>query len=263
VPIGTRDIKETTVSTRKPLLAGNWKMYKNAAEAKDLVKGLKEKLAGVSDREVLVCPPFVYLAEVSREIKGSNINLGAQNMHWESKGAFTGEIAPAMLKDFECKYVIIGHSERRQYFAETDESVNKKAKAAFAAGIIPIVCVGETLEQREKNETFSVIEKQIKNGLAGLTKEQSEALVIAYEPVWAIGTGKTATPAQAQEVHAFIRKQYLQMYGANASEAARILYGGSVKPDNTAELMKQPDIDGGLVGGASLEADSFAKIVKY
>jgi len=184
-------------------------------------------------------------------------------MHWESKGAFTGEISAAMLKDAGCKYVIVGHSERRQYFNETDETVNKKMKAAFAAGIVPIVCIGETLQEREKNITIQVIEKQVKNGLAGLTPDQDKTVVIAYEPVWAIGTGKTASPQQAEEVHASIRKLYGQLYSAEAAEAVRILYGGSMKPDNVAELMKQPDIDGGLVGGASLDVESFTKIVKY
>jgi triosephosphate isomerase len=184
-------------------------------------------------------------------------------MYWETKGAFTGELAPGMLKDAGCAYVIIGHSERRQYFGETDATVNKKTKAAFAAGLVPVVCVGETLAERENNTTFAVIEKQVKDGMAGLTPEQAATAVIAYEPVWAIGTGKTATPAQAQEVHAYIRKLYAGIYGASAAQAIRILYGGSVKPDNVSELMKQTDIDGGLVGGASLEVDSFTKLVQY
>lgn len=248
---------------RTPLMAGNWKMYKTIPEALALVDGLKKNLAGVTGREVLVCPPFCALAAVAQAIKGTLIKLGAQNLHWESKGAFTGEISPAMLVDAGCTHVIIGHSERRQYFGETDETVNKKIKAAFAAGLVPVACVGETLAQREAGSTMAVIETQIRNGLAGLTDAQALSLVIAYEPVWAIGTGKTATPAQAQEVHAFIRTLYGRLHGAPAAAAVRVLYGGSVKPDNTAELMQQPDIDGGLVGGASLEVDSFTKIIRY
>jgi triosephosphate isomerase len=238
-------------------------MNKTVAEAVELVSGLKKNLDGVKDREILVCPTFTCLSKVSEVIKGSNISLGGQNMHWESKGAFTGEISGKMLVDVGCKYVIIGHSERRQLFGETDETVNKKIKAAFSNGLIPVACVGETLDEREKNITFKVIDRQVKAGLAGLTPEQANTIVIAYEPVWAIGTGKTATPAQAQEVHAYIRKIYGELCGKTAGENVRILYGGSVKPDNTKELMSQPDIDGALVGGASLELDSFTKIVKY
>lgn len=250
------------MNKRKPLLAGNWKMHKTISESLDLVNGLKKNLAGITDREVLVCPVYTALASVSKVLAGSNISLGAQNIFWETKGAFTGEIAPGMLVDAGCKYVIIGHSERRQYFGETDETVNKRTKAAFSAGLLPIVCIGETLEEREKNVTFNVIERQMKNGIKGLTAEQAGVLVIAYEPVWAIGTGKTATPEQAEEVHAYIRKLYKEMYG-NASDVIRILYGGSVKADNAAVLMGQPNIDGALVGGASLDAESFSKIVKY
>lgn len=238
-------------------------MYKTVPEALELANGLKKNLADVKGREALVCVPYTDIPAVVDALKNSNIAVGAQNMHWEAKGAFTGEISPAMVKGSGCKYVIIGHSERRQYFNETDETVNKKMKAAFAAGLVPIVCVGETLAEREKNITMQVIEKQVKTGVAGLTPEQANTLVIAYEPVWAIGTGKTATPQQAEEVHAGIRKLYAGMYGAETSEAIRILYGGSVKPDNVSELMKQPNIDGGLVGGASLEVDSFTKLVKY
>jgi triosephosphate isomerase len=251
------------MSKRTPLMAGNWKMHKSVSEALEFVNGLKKNVADVKDREILVCPTFTALYPVSQAIKGSNIQLGAQNLHWEKKGAFTGEIAPGMLVDAGCKYVIIGHSERRQYFGETDVTVNKRTKAAFEAGLTPIVCVGETLAEREANKTFTVIEKQVAEGIAGLTAEQAKVLVIAYEPVWAIGTGKTATPAQAEEVHVFIRKQYAKMYGESAAQEMRILYGGSVKPDNVAELMKQPNIDGGLVGGASLEVDSFTKLVKF
>ncbi|MDR1433584.1 triose-phosphate isomerase [Candidatus Endomicrobiellum devescovinae] len=247
---------------RKPLMAGNWKMNKTVAEAVSVVKALKSSIADVTDVEVLICPTFTALYAVNNEVKGSNINIGAQNLFWEPKGAFTGEISPTMVKDTGCSYVLIGHSERRQYFNETDETVNKKTKAALVAGLIPVICIGETLKEREQNITFKVIEKQIKEGLAGLTPQQAETIVIAYEPVWAIGTGKTATPDQAQEVHAFTRKVYSQMYG-DASQKVRILYGGSVNPTNVSDLMKQPDIDGGLVGGASLEAESFTKLVKY
>ena len=247
---------------RKPLMAGNWKMNKTVTEAVSVVKALKSSIADVTDVEVLICPTFTALYAVNNEVKGSNINIGAQNLFWESKGAFTGEISPTMVKDIGCSYVLIGHSERRQYFNETDETVNKKTKAALVTGLIPVICIGETLKEREQNITFKVIEKQIKEGLAGLTPQQAATIVIAYEPVWAIGTGKTATPDQAQEVHAFTRKVYSQMYG-DASQKVRILYGGSVNPTNVSDLMKQPDIDGGLVGGASLEAESFTKLVKY
>jgi triosephosphate isomerase len=243
-------------------MAGNWKMNKTVAEAVSVVKALKSLIADVTDVDVLIFPTFTDLYAVNNEVKGSNINIGAQNLFWEPKGAFTGEISPAMVKDTGCSYVLIGHSERRQYFGETDETVNKKTKAALAVGLIPVVCVGETLKEREENITFKIIEKQIKEGLAGLSAEQAATIVIAYEPVWAIGTGKPASPDQAQEVHAFARKIYGQMY-ADASQKVRILYGASVNPTNVSEFMKQPDIDGGLVGGASLEAESFAKLVKY
>ncbi|MCX5778387.1 MAG: triose-phosphate isomerase [Elusimicrobia bacterium] len=248
---------------RTPMMAGNWKMYKTIPEALALVEGLKKNVADVKNREVLVCPPFCAIASVVAALKGTAIKVGAQNMHAETKGAFTGEISPSMLVDAGCSHVLIGHSERRQYFGETDELVNKKMKAAFAAGLVPVVCVGEILAEREAGKTLAVITVQIKNGISGLTAEQAKTLVIAYEPVWAIGTGKTATPAQAEEVHASIRALYAGMYGNDAAQAVRILYGGSVKPDNVADLMKQPNIDGGLVGGASLEIDSFTKLVAY
>jgi triosephosphate isomerase len=243
-------------------MAGNWKMNKTVPEAINVVKSLKSAVASVSGVEILICPAFTALYAVSNEIKGSNINLGAQNLFWEAKGAFTGEISLEMLKDAGCSYVIIGHSERRQHFGETDETVNKKTKAALAAGITPVVCVGETLKEREGNVTFKVIEKQVRVGLSGISPQQASLAVIAYEPVWAIGTGKTATPDQAQEVHSFVRKIYEQMYKESA-EKVRILYGGSVNPNNVSDLMKKTDIDGGLVGGASLEAESFAKLVEY
>jgi triosephosphate isomerase (TIM) len=248
---------------RKPIAAGNWKMFKTAKEASKMISELKELVKGVGDREVVICPPFTALESAVNAAKGSNVKIGAQNLYWEEKGAFTGEIAPGMIKDLGCEYVIIGHSERRQYFGETDATVNKRIFAALKAGLKPIICVGETLQERESEKTFSVIETQIKGGLKGLSVELMKDCVIAYEPVWAIGTGKTASKEQAQEVHAFIRKLLSDLLGKDTAGATRILYGGSVKPDNVKELMSQPDIDGGLVGGASLEADSFAKIVKY
>lgn len=248
---------------RKPLMAGNWKMHKNIPEAIAMVKELKPLISDVKDVDVLICPVFTAVYPLANEVKGSNIQIGAQNVYWEPKGAFTGEIAVSMLADAGCSYVIIGHSERRQYFCETDETVNKRTKATLDAGLIPIVCVGETLQERESDNTFKVIEKQVRDGIKNFSKEEAGKIVVAYEPVWAIGTGKTASPQQAQEVHEFIRKIYSEMYGSDVAEKVRILYGGSVKPDNVSELMKQKDIDGGLVGGASLEASSFAKLVKF
>lgn len=251
------------MNKRIPIVAGNWKMNKTVGEAVELVNQLKQRLSDIKGREIIVCPPFISIVVVKEVIKNSNIKLGAQNMYFEKSGAYTGEISPLMVKDAGCEYVIIGHSERRQYFGETDEGVNKKMHVAWENGLIPIVCVGETLPQREKNETFSVIERQVKTGTAGLIAGQPEKLVIAYEPVWAIGTGKTATPPQAEEVHSFIRKLYSEIYGKNAAESVRILYGGSVKPNNISEIMKQPNIDGGLIGGASLKVDDFVKLVRY
>ena len=248
----------------KPVLvAGNWKMHKLTDEARELAHDLKSRLSE-SDQttEILLCPPFTALAEVAAVIAGSRIHLGAQNMHWEEKGADTGEVSAPMLKDIGCTHVIIGHSERRHLFGETDESVNKKIKAALAAGLRPVVCVGETESQRENGETEAVIVRQIRDGLAGLGPEQTAELVIAYEPVWAIGTGKNATPEQAQEVHALIRRLISENFGESVASSRLILYGGSVKPGNAAELMNQPDINGALVGGASLDADSFEKIVR-
>lgn len=244
---------------RRPIMAGNWKLNKNIMEAVDLASKLKTALADVKDKEVVVCPTFVCLQAVSDTLSDSEIAVGAQNIYWEDSGAYTGEISCPMIKSAGCTYVIIGHSERRQFFGETDETVNKKLKAAIEHCLTPIVCVGETLEEREKNITFKVIERQIKNGLKDVAENDLQKIVIAYEPVWAIGTGKTATPEQAQEVHAFIRG----LLPKSVAQDIRILYGGSVKPDNTKELMSKPDIDGGLVGGASLKAEDFAKIVKY
>ena len=251
-------------ANRKPIIAGNWKMYKTAAEALALVNELKKELVGVSeaDVEVVVCPPFTALYAVATMLQGSSIKLGAQNVHWEKEGAFTGEIAASMLKESAVRYVIVGHSERRQYFAETNEGVNKRAKAALANGIRPIICVGETLAQREAAQTETVVRDHIAGSLAGFTKDAMLDTVIAYEPVWAIGTGKTATPAQAQEVHAFIRELLAAMFDSPVADKVRIQYGGSVKPANAKELLGQADIDGALVGGASLEAKGFAGIVK-
>ncbi len=248
---------------RTPIIAGNWKMFTIVEEAKALVQALKGLVNDVKNVEVVVCPPFISLQAVSEALAGSRIELGAQNVYWEKNGAFTGEISAPMLKSVGCSYVIIGHSERRTYFGETDASVNKRIFAALAEGLKPIVCVGETLQEREAGKAFDVIKRQISEGLANLSLQQMASVVIAYEPVWAIGTGKTATPAQAQEIHAFIRKLVNDLFDQTTAEATRIQYGGSVKPDNVAELMSQPDIDGALVGGASLKADSFEKIIKY
>ena len=247
---------------RKPIIAGNWKMYKTAAEAVALVNALKVEVAGVAGAEIVVCPPFTALAAVAPVLAGGNVQLGAQNGHWEKEGAFTGEIAPAMLKEFCVRYVIVGHSERRQFFGETDAGVNKRAKAALANGLRPIVCVGEMLAQREAGKTEDVVRKQVTGSLAGLSKTEMLESVIAYEPVWAIGTGKTATPAQAQEVHAFIRKLLASVFDADTAARVRIQYGGSVKAANAKELLSQPDLDGALVGGASLDPKGLAEIVK-
>jgi triosephosphate isomerase (TIM) len=246
---------------RKPLLAGNWKMYKSLADARTLTRGLRAQLDAVIDRDVVLCPAFPWLMAVAEELRGSPIMLGAQNAHWEKQGAFTGEVSVPMLIETGCRYVIVGHSERRQYFCETDVTVNKRMQAVLASGLVPIVCIGETLQDRESNATFSVIEKQMQGSLKDLAP--SAVIVIAYEPVWAIGTGKTATPAQAQEVHAFVRQHFAKMTSESLAQTTRILYGGSVKPDNISSLMSQPDIDGGLVGGACLDVESFAKIARY
>jgi triosephosphate isomerase len=247
---------------RKLIIAGNWKMNKTVAEALDLVGDLKIDLANVKEVDIVVCPPFTALGEVSKAILDSNLRLGAQNMSENNVGAYTGEIAAVMLKEFSVRYVILGHSERRQYQKESDELISKKAQAAHAASLKPIVCVGETLAEREGNQTEKVLEKQVRGSLAGITKEQIAETIIAYEPVWAIGTGKTATTAQAQEAHAFIRSLLAKMYDETAARRVRIQYGGSVKPANARELMSQPDVDGALVGGASLEPRSFSDIIK-
>lgn len=246
---------------RTPVIAGNWKLFKTIGEATALVNDLKPLVAKTTGVEIVVAPVFTVLSRVAESLAGSNIRLSAQDCFWEEEGAFTGEVAPKLLKDAGCSHVIIGHSERRQYFGETDETVNKKIKAAIAAGLTTIVCVGELLADREADKTFAVIEVQLRGGLAGLSVESLKQVVIAYEPVWAIGTGKTASDAQAQEVHAFIRALMAKLFNQPASDAVRILYGGSVKPDNVKGLMAQADIDGALVGGASLKADSFAAII--
>ena len=247
---------------RRPLIAGNWKMYKTAAQAAALVEALKAGL-DAADREVVVAPPFTALSAVAPLLRGTSIGLGAQNMHWENEGAFTGEVSPLMLRDAGCSHVILGHSERRQLFGETDEGVARKAAAAFTHGLTPIVCVGETLAERESNRTMEVVERQVERALRTLTPAQVAAGVLAYEPVWAIGTGRNATPDQAQEVHGALRRLVARSHGDATAAALRILYGGSVKPDNIAVLMAQADVDGALVGGASLEAASFLRIVHF
>ena len=247
---------------RRLIIAGNWKMNKTVAESLDLVAGLKRELNGVKEVDIVVCPPFTALSEVSKAIIDSNIRLGAQNMSEQSYGAHTGEIAAGMLRDLAVRFVILGHSERRQHQKETDALIAKKAAAAHAASLKPIVCVGETLAEREAGQTQTVVETQTRGSLAGLTPQQIEETVIAYEPVWAIGTGKTATAAQAQEVHAFIRRTVAQIAGETVARKVRIQYGGSVKAANARELLGLPDVDGALVGGASLEPRSFADIIK-
>lgn len=248
---------------RTPVIAGNWKLFKTIGEATAMVNELKPLVAGTAGVEIVVAPVFTALSSVSGVLANSNVHVAAQDCYWEEEGAFTGEVSPKLLKDAGCSHVIIGHSERRQYFGETDETVNKKTKSAIAAGLTAIVCVGETLAEREGDKTFAVIETQLTGGLNGLSAESLKQGVIAYEPVWAIGTGKTASDAQAQEVHAFIRGLVAKLFGQSAADDIRILYGGSVKPDNVKGLMAQPDIDGALVGGASLKADSFAAIANF
>ena len=251
------------MTTRKPLIAGNWKMFKTGREAVETAEKLVQLVRGADHTEVMIAPPFTALAQVAEAVEDTNVALGAQNLFWKVEGAFTGEISTGMLLSAGCSHVIIGHSERRQYFGETDASVNKKVKAAVAAGLIPVLCVGESETERDENKTFSVLDKQVKIGLEGLSLEDAATLVIAYEPIWAIGTGKTATQAQAQEVHRYLREWIGNNYTATLAESTRILYGGSVKPDNVTALMAQPDVDGALVGGASLDAETFSKIVKF
>jgi triosephosphate isomerase len=249
--------------SRRYILAGNWKMFKDAKESVELIDALKPLVAGATDVDVVVGPVFTSIPAVVEAVKGTNIKVAAQNCHWEDNGAFTGEIAPPMLKALGVSYCIIGHSERRQYFAETDANINKKALALYKYGIVPIVCCGETLAEREAGRTMDVVKGQLTGCLKNLPNDKMQETVIAYEPVWAIGTGKVATSAQAQEVHAAIRALLVDLFGAETAAAVRIQYGGSVKPDNVKELMGQEDIDGALVGGAALKADSFSAIVNF
>jgi triosephosphate isomerase len=246
---------------RTPFIAGNWKMFKTVQEAVFFVKELKSAVKDVKGVEIVVAPTFTALHAVAEALRNSNIGVAAQDVYWEKEGAFTGEVSPAMVKEAGAEYVIIGHSERRRLFGETDVMVNRKVAAAIAADLTPIMCVGETLEEREANDTLNVLDRQVKDGLDRLTAEQIADLVVAYEPVWAIGTGRTATAAQAGEAHAHIRKRLRQWFGAAAAERCHVIYGGSVKPDNIRELSTEPDVDGALVGGASLDVRSFAAIV--
>ncbi len=248
---------------RRPIIAGNWKMNKTSAEARDLASKLIQLIARVKERDTVLAPPFTALQAVAEMIKGTDIALSAQNLHWEDKGAFTGEISAEMLLDLGCKYVIIGHSERRQLFGETDGTVNKKLRQALNKGLQPIVCVGEILKEREAGTASGVIERQVTGALQGVTAAEMAKVIIAYEPVWAIGTGKTATPDQANEIHSFIRDRVQASYGKEIAGSLRIQYGGSVTPENVSALMAMPDIDGALVGGASLKPESFAAIVKF
>ena len=251
------------MTARKPLIAGNWKMYKTAPEAAETAARLKDLVSDVADVDIMIAPPFTAIAAVKDVLRDSSIHVAGQDLFWEAEGAYTGQISAPMLKAVGCTHVIIGHSERRQFFGETNASVNKKVRAALSVDLIPVVCVGESEAERESNLTSCVVERQLEEGLDGLTAEEAQYLTIAYEPVWAIGTGKTATTEQAQEVHASIRKKMETTYGNQVANVVRILYGGSVKPNNIADLMGMADIDGALVGGASLDADSFAAIVRF
>jgi triosephosphate isomerase len=248
---------------RTPIIAGNWKMYKTVKESVEFAKALDAKVKGLDGREALICPTFLAVAAVAEVLKGSSIQVGCQDAHWADEGAFTGNVSPKMLKEVGVKYCILGHSERRQYEKETNETINKKAKNVLKNGLRAIICVGETLQEREAGKMKSVIETQVKGCFEGIPSSDLANIVIAYEPVWAIGTGKTATPAQAQEVHAFIRSLVKSLYGEVVANAMRIQYGGSVKPENVKELMGCPDIDGALVGGASLKVDSFDALLKF
>ena len=248
---------------RTPVIAGNWKMNKTVAEAVSLASEIKEKVAGVENVKIIVCPVFTAVKSVADVLKGTNVKVGAQDMYWETSGAYTGEVSGEMLLEAGAEYVIIGHSERRQYFGETNETVNKKLKKALSIGLKPIVCIGETLADREAGTTEAVVGKQVKEGFVGLTAEEMKGTIIAYEPVWAIGTGKTATAEQAEAVHAFVRNLVGELWDQETADAVIIQYGGSMKPENVASLLAQPDIDGGLIGGAALKADSFEKLVKF
>ena len=246
---------------RTPFIAGNWKMYKTVAETVRYVKELRGLVKDVADVEIVVAPPFPALHAAAEAARNSNVAIAAQDLHWEREGAFTGEVSAPMLAESGAELAIIGHSERRTHFGETDATVNRKVAAAFATGLTPIVCIGETLDQRERGETFEVLDRQIRGGLDGVTAERLAQFVIAYEPVWAIGTGRNATPEQAAEAHGHIRQRLRQWFGAEAAELCRVIYGGSVKPDNIRDLITQPDVDGALVGGASLDVQSFVEIV--
>jgi triosephosphate isomerase len=246
---------------RTPFIAGNWKMYKTVAETVKYVKEFRAMVKDVTGVEIVIAPPFTALHAAAEAARNSNVAVAAQNLYWEREGAFTGEISATMIAEAGAEYVIIGHSERRTLFGETDASVNRKLAAAFAGGLTPIVCIGETLDQRERNETFAVLDRQIKEGLDGITSAQVVRLVIAYEPVWAIGTGRNATPRQAADAHGHIRRRLQHWFGADAAELCRVIYGGSVKPENIGELASQPDVDGALVGGASLDVKAFFGIV--
>jgi triosephosphate isomerase len=247
---------------RTPLIAGNFKMFKTVAETVWHINELRSLVKDVGNVDIVIAPPFTAIAAAAEAVKGSSIGVSAQDVHWEREGAFTGEISAGMLREAGARYAIVGHSERRTLFGETNGSVNKKMHAALTAGLVPIVCIGETLEQRDRNETLAVLDRQIKEGLDGVTGEQLSGMVLAYEPVWAIGTGRNATPAQAGEAHHHIRQRLKQWFGLDASERCRVLYGGSVKPDNIAKLSAEPDVDGALVGGASLDPKSFFAIVR-
>ncbi len=248
---------------RNYLIAGNWKMNMTLKESEALASGIKEKVERREGVDMVLCPPYTSLERVGKVLEGSFIQLGAQNMFWEEKGAYTGEISPLMLKDLGCKFVIIGHSERRKYFREDDQMVNLKIKSALKYGLVPIFCVGETLEEREKGVEREVVLRQLEGGLQGMGEEEVKKVVIAYEPVWAIGTGKTATPQEAERMHSFLRECLKKRWGDSVGDVVRILYGGSVKPDNIDDLMKEPQIDGVLVGGASLKVDSFVRIYNF
>lgn len=248
---------------RKPIIAGNWKMYKTIPEAEQLVNGILQQLGGANDVEVVFCPPFTMLSTVKKLINGTPYGLAAQDLYWKEEGAYTGEISPAMLKDVGCDYVIIGHSERRQFFGETDATVNLKTKAALSAGIKPIICVGESLEEREAGKTHSLIKEQTEKALEGVAAADITKVVIAYEPIWAIGTGRSSNGSDANEVIGLIRKTIAGLFGEPAAAEVRIQYGGSVKPANIKEFMDESEIDGALVGGASLEVDLFMKIIRF
>ncbi|MCL1980090.1 MAG: triose-phosphate isomerase [Proteobacteria bacterium] len=248
---------------RRPLIAGNWKMYLSVAESVRLAQAVAATSATCPDLDVMVAPAFTSLAKVCEAVGNTSLKVAAQNVAWAKEGAFTGEIAPPMLTDLGVRLAIVGHSERRQIFGESDAMINRRLLGALAGGLQPVFCVGETLEEREADRTFSVLEHQVRQGLQGVTKEEMPQVVLAYEPVWAIGTGKTATKEQAQEAHAFLRRLLAETYEKNIAEDVRILYGGSVKPDNIDSLMAQPDIDGALVGGAALKAESFERIIRF